>query len=620
MKKRAKKKIKAAAAKKRYLPKPSGPVKADSVNKEQDVSKLKKEFARTVERLNAISEEKDTFNEELKAANEEIQSSNEELQSMNEELETSKEELQSTNEELLTLNEELQNKNSELTQLNSDLSNVFASTNIPMIIVGSDLRIKRFTPTARKVMNLIPGDINRPIGDIKLNIEIADLEEMISGVIEDMVPKESEVKDKEGRWYSVRIRPYRTVDNKIDGAVIALNDIDSLKRSLELSKDAVDYAQAIIGTMREPLIVLDKDARVLSANKSFYNKFMVQESEVENKLLYELCGRQWDNPKLRKLLTEILPGKSHFNDFEMSFDFPGIGQKTMLLNGRQIKARGNNKSMILIVIEEITKRKKAEDILKRDSATLEKIVKERSRELIALQIKLERSKHLSGIGILAATIAHELRDTLAAINTAAYSIRKKINDPRIEGSLSNINKKIMEGDRIINNVLSYSRIQNSHFEKVNINDILVLCIAEIKERALARGISIIESMAPAEKILVEADPVQIREVFINILNNALDAVRSNSGVIEVESKIDDSKVSVSIKDNGEGISREDLKKVLEPFFTTKAKGTGLGLAVCNQIIMLHDGSIAIESDKGKGTTVRLTLPARRKKDAKNFAD
>jgi two-component system CheB/CheR fusion protein len=251
------------------------------------------------ERLSVISEEKDTINEELKAANEEIQSSNEELQSMNEELETSKEELQSTNEELVTLNEELQNKNTELTHLNSDLSNVFSSTNIPIIIVGNDLRIKRFTPTARKVMNLIPTDVDRPIGDIRLNIDIAGLEAMILDVIDDMAPKESEVKDKEGRWYSVRIRPYRTIDNKIDGAIISLVDIDAIKRSREEAQGALEYSQAIIETIREPLVVLDKDARVLSVNKSFCDTFRSNALIVKGKFFYELGAREWNDPGLR---------------------------------------------------------------------------------------------------------------------------------------------------------------------------------------------------------------------------------------------------------------------------------------------------------------------------------
>ena len=136
---------------------------------------------------------------------------------------------------------------------------------------------------------------------------------MILGVLEDMVSKEIEVKDKEGRWHSVRIRPYRTVDNKIDGAIIALIDIDAIKRGREEVQGALNYAEAIIETMREPLVVLNQDVHVLSANQSFCDTFKVKASDVKNKLFYDLGGRQWDNPKLRKLLGEVLPKKSYFN-------------------------------------------------------------------------------------------------------------------------------------------------------------------------------------------------------------------------------------------------------------------------------------------------------------------
>ncbi|MBF0477958.1 MAG: PAS domain-containing protein [Candidatus Omnitrophica bacterium] len=583
----------------------------------KDIAKLKKEFGRTVERLNAVNEEKDTFNEELKAANEEVQSSNEELQSMNEELETSKEELQSTNEELLTLNEELQNKNGELLRLNSDLSNVFASTNIPIIIVGNDLCIKRFTPMARKVMNLIATDVERPIGDIKLNIDVPNLEEILRGVIEDMVPKESEVQDKEGRWYCMRLRPYRTLDNKIDGAVMTMIDIDVIKRSNEKIESTLKYTQAIIETMREPLVVLDKDARILSANKSFYGFFKTTLTETENKLLYEVAGQHWDKPELRKLLEDVLPKKSHFTDFEVTIDFPNIGVKTIILDGQQIKMRGQEQPMILLVMEDITKRRKAEDVLKRDSETLEKLVKERTQEAMDLQIKLAREKHLSDLGTMAATVAHELRNTLAGISVAAYNIKKKVNDPKVEGNFNVIDKKILEGDHIINNVLSYSKIKISHLGAVKINYVLELCMTELRNKVVSHGVSIYNQTSLTKDLFIEADSIQIREVFSNILNNAIDAVKKDVGVIDIESKINNSDVTIVIKDNGEGIDKEDLKKVLNPFFTTKANGTGLGLAVCNQIIMLHDGSIAIESEKGKGTIVQVRLPIYRSKTAEN---
>lgn len=593
---------------KQALPKSTKPDQTVANYGQKDIEKLRKDFAQTVARLNAISEEKDTFNEELKAANEEIQSSNEELQSMNEELETSKEEIQSTNEELLTLNDELQNKNIELTHVNNDLSNVFTSTNIPIIIVGNDLHIKSFTPMARKVMNLIPTDVDRPINDIKLNVDIANLEALILGVIEDMTLKELEVHDKEERWYSVRIRPYRTLDNKIDGAVITMVDIDVIKRSQQETQNTLNYTQAIIETMREALLLLDVNLRVLSANKAFYDTFRTQASDVENKLFYELGENQWNIPQLRKLLQPTASKKISFNNFEVSSDFPIIGQRTMLLNGRSIMMSGKNQNTILLVIEDITVRKKAEEVLKRDGKSLERIIKKKSQELLDLETKMERAKYLAGVGTLAATIAHELRNTLAAINIAAYNIRRKTNNPQIEGSLSNIDKMVLEGEQIIQNVLSYSKTKVSHFEVVNLNHILESCVAGAKNRAAEQGIALLSNIELTNQVSIEADPTQIKEVLTNIFNNALDAVTGNASVISIATSIEDAKVSILIKDNGEGVPKKNLKKILDPFFTTKAKGTGLGLSICKQIVTLHNGALTIKSNPGEGTTVQVILP------------
>src|SRR5438552_6233283 len=189
--------------------------------------RLKEELEATREYLQSIIEEQRTTNEELRSANEEIQSSNEELQSINEELETAKEELQSTNEELTTVNEELQNRNDELSKVNSDLSNLLSSVNIPIVMLGNDLRIRRFTPMAEKIMNLIPSDVGRPITDIKPNIKSPDLKRAIQRTIDSLEIQEFRVEDNDGGCYSMRIRPYRTLDNKIDGVVMIFLDIDS---------------------------------------------------------------------------------------------------------------------------------------------------------------------------------------------------------------------------------------------------------------------------------------------------------------------------------------------------------------------------------------------------------
>ena len=195
---------------------------------------LEQELLATREYLQSIIHDQEATNEELQSANEEILSSNEELQSTNEELETAKEELQSANEELNTVNEELQTRNQELSQANGDLTNLLANVQIPIVMVGNDLRIRKLTPMAEKFFNLIPTDVGRSIGDIKQTyLELDNLDGLIKDAIQSVSPKEVEVKDGSGRWYSLRIRPYTSVDHRIDGAVLALVDIHAIKQGRE---------------------------------------------------------------------------------------------------------------------------------------------------------------------------------------------------------------------------------------------------------------------------------------------------------------------------------------------------------------------------------------------------
>jgi two-component system CheB/CheR fusion protein len=200
---------------------------------EHQVHQLQQELTSTREYLQSLIEEHESACEELKSASEELLSANEELQSTNEELQTAKEETQSANEELATLNDELHHRNLELAQANNDLLNLLAAVNIPIILVSRDLRLRRFTPLAEKLFNLIPTDVGRPITDIKPNLNLPDLAEQIARVIDTLTPVEREVQDSGGRWYSLRIRPYVTLDNKIEGASLTLLDVDSIKRGLE---------------------------------------------------------------------------------------------------------------------------------------------------------------------------------------------------------------------------------------------------------------------------------------------------------------------------------------------------------------------------------------------------
>ena len=239
-----------AQDKRRPVPRAAG--KAGTVRDRRESEGLRRELAAAKDYLQSSVEAQQATNEELKAANEEILSSNEELQSTNEELETAKEELQSGNEELTTLNEELQNRNLELSQVNNDILNLLNSINIPVVMLGPDLRIRRFTPQAEKVLNLIPGDMGRPITDIRLNINLPDLDELLLQTIDTVSDRHLEVQDKQGRWYSLWIRPYKTSDNKIDGAILVFVDIHPFKvqtaelasAKTELEAEVADHERA----------------------------------------------------------------------------------------------------------------------------------------------------------------------------------------------------------------------------------------------------------------------------------------------------------------------------------------------------------------------------------------
>src|SRR5204862_6670227 len=179
---------------------------------QREVTDMRRELAASKESLQTIIEEQEATNEELKSANEEIESSNEELQSTNEELETAKEELQSTNEELTTLNEELSNRNLETMQVNNDLNNLLASIQLPIVMVDSTLTVRRATPAARNIFNILQSDIGRPIGAFKPNIDVPDLEKLLRQVIETLEARERKTRDADGREYSLRVRPYRTAE------------------------------------------------------------------------------------------------------------------------------------------------------------------------------------------------------------------------------------------------------------------------------------------------------------------------------------------------------------------------------------------------------------------------
>ncbi|MDH4234990.1 MAG: PAS domain-containing protein, partial [Gallionella sp.] len=321
------------------------------------VEELEREVAYTKENLQATIEEQQASNEELKSTNEELQSTNEELQSTNEEMETSKEELQSVNEELITVNAELQAKIEQLAGMQNDMQNLLDNVNIATIFLDEHLAIRRYTRDATKIYRLVATDVGRPLGDVKSDIGDEDLLAQAQTVLNTLASWEREVHAGGGASYLARIQPYRTLDNVIEGVVLTFTDISQRVAAEAAMQQARELAESIVDTVREPLIVLDAQLQVMSANHSFFRNFRVAPKDTVGRPIYELGDHQWDIPKLRELLETILPRDQSFEGYEVEHDFPVIGRQKLLLNARRITGKAGETQLILLAIEDVTEQK-----------------------------------------------------------------------------------------------------------------------------------------------------------------------------------------------------------------------------------------------------------------------
>ncbi|MGR8997608.1 MAG: CheR family methyltransferase [Gammaproteobacteria bacterium] len=325
------------------------------IDKVNEKEQLEQELFFTKESLRATIEELETSNEELKSTNEELQSTNEELQSSNEELETAKEEMQSLNEELNTVNSELQNKLESLSETNDDMQNLLNSTDIAIIFLDCDLKIKRFTRQAKNIIKLIDSDLGRPIEDLVSTLKYDHLIDDAKSVLQTLVYKDTEVQTVTNDWYLLRILPYRTSENMIDGLVISFVDINRLKKAEQMSQAAC-LTTAIINTVRQPLLVLDEKLRIITANPAFDQAFNVQNESLAGQSLFAINQSAWDSAQLRKHLTETLSSHIAFDEYYYDAEFPGIGKKRLLINGRMLKQSPGSSILILLAMDDVTER------------------------------------------------------------------------------------------------------------------------------------------------------------------------------------------------------------------------------------------------------------------------
>jgi len=312
---------------------------------------LSQELALTKEYLQSTIEEIERTNEDLQSANEELQSSNEELQSTNEELETSQEELQSTNEELITLNEELQSRMRELSSANDDLHNLLLGVDRAIVIVGIDLRIRRFTQTAEKLLNLLPTDIGRSASQLNSFLGGFGIEKVISESIDGLATIEREIHATDGKWYGLRIVPYRTLDLTIRGAVISIVDIDLPKRRTDLAAAVDEYAADGLAAIQHPLMIVDGNQAVIWVNDIYYQTFQLTPQEIIGTRLGKIGTGAWSDTELERRITETMQTGAPFRGHSLTLDLDGVGVTRFSVSGSRLRSLANQTKLVLLAVE-----------------------------------------------------------------------------------------------------------------------------------------------------------------------------------------------------------------------------------------------------------------------------
>ena len=582
---------------------PPAPVAGPARSGLEEISRLKGELVATKDYLRSIVAEHQGTTDELAAANEELLASNEELQSTNEELQSAKEELQSTNEELNTVNDELRTRNVDLDQIAGDLVNVLASVDIPVIIVDMKLRVRRFTPTVRAIAAFIPEDIGRPIDDLKLKVKVDDLAERVRAVIADPGPREWEVEGPEGRWLRLQIRPYRTTDNRLDGAVLTFVDVDTLKRALKDAELARDYAKGIVETVTTGLVVLDARLDVVSANRAFYALFHLQPDDVEGRSFLTIGAGSWEGPGVRARLLEVASGRA-FSGLEVVSEFPNIGRKVMSLSGRLITWAGA--PMTLVAVDDFTPLRVLED----QRAQLLESEKQ-------LRVEAERANHAKDLFL--ATLSHELRTPLSSILLEAQFLgRMAGSDPRLERASASLERAARAQARLIDDLLDVSRIVSGKLlldlRAVDLKEIVQSSFDMAMSAAAAKSLSLELQIPDDFTGTVYGDALRLQQVVANLLANAI-KFTPRGGRIDVRLERTGEQARITVRDTGIGIRPEVLPHLFAAFVqadssVTRAHGgLGLGLAIVRHLVEAHGGQVRAESrGEGKGSSFFVTLP------------
>lgn len=554
------------------------------------------------QRLRATLAQRDAANKELLSANELIQANVEELQVFNEELETSKEELQATNEELTTLNEALGTQNRELGRLSDDLANLLRSTTIPIVMVNNDLKIRRVTPAAERLFNIRAVEAGRPIHDVHLRLG-EDLDSSIQRVISTSAGEERELLDREGRWNVLRIRPYRTRDNRIEGAVLTMLDIDELHRAQTAADQAREFAESIVESVPIPLLVLKSDLRVRIANQAFFAVYGRGSRQVEDKTLDEMGEGQWSLPEFKRALARLSRQETSSEEIECLQDIPGLGKRAVLINARRIRQQGEHQ--ILVAVQDITVHKQAQQIMAREHARrVEQVNNALLETEDALRLSREELRALTGSLLHAQDeerrrVSRELHDDVSQ-NMAMLQFDIENLGQTLPPSLEREKQRLMSiRDAVAELSNDLRRIAYAlHPSTLDLLGLTVALSAYTREFSKRTGtlVEFSASGVPAEV------PPEIAGSFYRIAQESLRNVsrHARGGAVQMLLTGDKSRLTLAIHDDGPGFDREAVR----------GQG-GLGLVGMEERARLIHASFQLEAAPGRGVSIRVSAPLER---------
>lgn len=577
---------------------------AEASGQDPVLAQLEQELQHSREQLATIIEQYETSVEELKASNEELQAINEELRSTSEELESSKEELQSVNEELTTANAEMQARIEDTAKANDDLHNIIASSEIATVFVDKEIRVKRFTPNATAIFNLIDTDLGRSLFHITHALRYPTLADDVRESFKSLRLIEREIESEAGRWYLMRLLPYRTADDHIDGAVITLIDITDRHHAEEAARAGEQRLRLVAQSTKDyAIIIQDSQGSIVSWNAGAERIFGYTEEEMigqDVELLYEPNDRQALVPA-RERDVATREGRADDERWHRTKD-----GRRIFCSGVVTPISDTSFNGFAKIVRDLTLRKQSEDA-NREALAREQAAREQA--LSSNQLKDE----------FIAVLSHELRHPLNLIGVKSEMLPRlpETRDiPAVREAADSIRQAVRAQAQIIDDLLDLSRMQTGKLalslSRVDLTAVLRGIADTCEVDVHARGLDL-KTELPVQPAIALADPVRCEQIFWNLMSNALKFTPAH-GQIVLRLAHEGRMLRVDVVDNGQGIDRDTLPHVFDMFRQAPRDrtrgGLGIGLALVRQLVEMHGGRISAASDgPGTGTTMTVWLPA-----------